>query len=96
MVEMTLFHLYAAVRKREGVDDGGHIQGEDLRNAILRVFVSRVNVFGGVDGGGRWIPVPLTCSGKRLDIQPFYRDEKRRYNLPGGDLSWFFGQIAEN
>jgi len=47
MVEMTLFHLYAAVRKREGVDDGGHIQGEDLRIAILRVFVSGVNVFGG-------------------------------------------------
>lgn len=45
---------------------------------------------------GRWIPVPLTCSGKRLDFQPFYRDGKRRYNLPGGDLSWFFGQIAEN
>ena len=47
-------------------------------------------------GGGRWIPVPLTCSGKRLDFQPFYRDGKKRYNLPGGDLSWFFGQIAEN
>lgn len=53
MVEMTLFHLYAAVRKREGVDDGGHIQGEDLRIAILRVFVSGVNVFGEVEGVGR-------------------------------------------
>jgi len=77
MVEMTLFHLYAAVRKREGVDDGGHIQGEDLRIAILRVFVRGVNVFGG-GVGGRWIPVPLTCSGKKLDFQLFFRDGKRR------------------
>lgn len=68
MVEMTLFHLYAAVRKREGVDDGGHIQGEDLRIAILRVFVRGVNVFRAGLGVGRWIPVPFTRSGKRLDF----------------------------